>query len=55
MNEASPEICPRCGQPVPQKSTEQSPAREQDVAPETDHRGVALPRRTRLGGIIIPQ
>jgi|GEM_PF-6391777 len=55
MNQASPETCPHCGQPIHRKNAEESPAQEQGRAPEIDHRGVPLPSRTLLGGVIVPQ
>ena len=52
--------CPVCGNPL------QPGLPPKDVAPasslsapqeqrERDHRGILLPRRTRVGGIIMPQ
>lgn len=32
-----------------------SPSPEKQADRETDHRGVLMPRRTRIGGIIMPQ
>jgi hypothetical protein len=52
-NEAAPttpEICPHCGAPMPPHA---NPLPSDDR--EYDHRGVLLPRRTRVGGIVIPQ
>jgi hypothetical protein len=46
--------CPACGGAL----TERPPLREgnQQAAPaEVDHRGIVLPRRHALGGIITPQ
>lgn len=50
--------CPTCGAPIGKLQHEptETPAvhnKEQDR--ETDHRGVVMPRRTRIGGIIVPQ
>jgi len=55
MNQVPPETCPHCGRKIREKNAEDSSAQEHGSAPEIDHRGVALPRRTRLGGIIVPQ
>jgi hypothetical protein len=35
--------------------TESSAAKKMEEERETDHRGVVMPRRTRIGGIIMPQ
>jgi hypothetical protein len=35
--------------------TEPLVAKEQEEDREVDHRGVMMPRRTRIGGIIMPQ
>ncbi|MHB8389514.1 MAG: hypothetical protein ACYDBH_08030 [Acidobacteriaceae bacterium] len=51
--------CPHCGAPM--ESHEQKfstptpsiPVKQDDR--EIDHRGVLMPRRTRIGGIIMPQ
>lgn len=62
-----PQKCPHCGQPMSHdaernrnKSTKSGDglreAKEAEEATrEYDHRGIALPRRTRVGGIIMPQ
>jgi hypothetical protein len=49
--------CPACGAPIEkqQRSTEPSVAQKQEEDREVDHRGVVMPRRTRIGGIIMPQ
>ncbi|HTU50190.1 MAG TPA: hypothetical protein VMF56_06330 [Acidobacteriaceae bacterium] len=49
--------CPTCGAPMEQQPspTEPSAAKKQEEAREIDHRGVVMPRRTRIGGIIVPQ
>jgi hypothetical protein len=48
------QTCPHCGSLL---RTEPSPAVEhtQNQEREYDRRGVLLPRRTRVGGIITPQ
>jgi hypothetical protein len=46
--------CPACGGALLER--ESLPALGQNAAPaEVDHRGVVLPRRHALGGIITPQ
>jgi hypothetical protein len=50
MTDKPPEICPHCGQPTNEKIPIQQPEPR-----EYDHRGVLMPQRTRIGGIIIPQ
>ena len=47
--------CPACGGALMER--ESLPALEQKRAlpPEVDHRGIVLPRRHALGGIITPQ
>ncbi len=47
------QICPHCGKPMRQPKA--NPAQENTEAQEYDHRGVLMPRRTKIGGIIIPQ
>jgi hypothetical protein len=47
--------CPACGGAlVPRETIEQLPAAG-NFRPEVDHRGIVLPRRHALGGIITPQ
>jgi hypothetical protein len=56
-----PQKCPHCGKPLKdtedrgRKSAEPTPETTMEQPRETDHRGIALPRRTRVGGIIMPQ
>ncbi|MGO8719459.1 MAG: hypothetical protein ACLQMO_09605 [Acidobacteriaceae bacterium] len=38
-----------------QPKTPPSPVPKEEDDREYDHRGVAMPRRTRIGGIIMPQ
>ncbi len=51
--------CPHCGAPMESREQKSSapapfiPVQQDDR--EYDHRGVLLPRRTRIGGIIMPQ
>lgn len=50
--------CPTCGAPMRKHQhelTESSAAKKMEEERETDHRGVVMPRRTRIGGIIMPQ
>ncbi|HZC42926.1 MAG TPA: hypothetical protein VE195_02060 [Acidobacteriaceae bacterium] len=50
--------CPTCGSPMGKQQpgpAEPSAAKKTDADRETDHRGVVMPRRTRIGGIIMPQ
>lgn len=51
--------CPACGAPIereqPDSLAESSTAQKKEQERETDHRGVVMPRRTRIGGIIMPQ
>ncbi|AXC10523.1 hypothetical protein ACPOL_1175 [Acidisarcina polymorpha] len=61
------ELCSRCGEAIQPEIARgslcdacRSLADEQSSAPmkslpEYDHRGVRMPARTRVGGIIIPQ
>jgi len=44
--------CPACGGALLDR--ESNPALKQEGAPEVDHRGIVLPRRHALGGIITP-
>jgi hypothetical protein len=49
--------CPTCGAPIGKQQpspTEPSAAKKNEDR-EIDHRGVVMPRRTRIGGIIMPQ
>ncbi|HWF66301.1 MAG TPA: hypothetical protein VN670_03295 [Acidobacteriaceae bacterium] len=55
-------VCPHCGKPVsgPETGASSSPATPSAAAEikeerEYDHRGILLPRRTRMGGIIVPR
>jgi hypothetical protein len=51
--------CPACGAQIkreqPNSLAESSTAQKKEDDRETDHRGVVMPRRTRIGGIIMPQ
>ncbi len=52
-------FCPQCGASMESREQknpgESSPSPEKQADRETDHRGVLMPRRTRIGGIIMPQ
>jgi hypothetical protein len=45
--------CPACGGALIERAA--LPANESKIAAEVDHRGIVLPRRHALGGIITPQ
>jgi hypothetical protein len=48
--------CPVCGGALIERAELPSaPPHEQPQPPEVDHRGILLPRRHALGGIITPQ
>jgi hypothetical protein len=50
--------CPTCGALIEKQqpsSTGPLVAEKQEEVREIDHRGVVMPRRTRIGGIIMPQ
>jgi len=53
--ETAADWCPACGGALIERASQ--PGREQpgSPAPEVDHRGIVLPRRHALGGIITPQ
>ncbi|HEX4020142.1 MAG TPA: hypothetical protein VHX63_03265 [Acidobacteriaceae bacterium] len=51
-------LCAQCGAVLAarnQKTAAPIPTASKDPDREYDHRGVLLPRRTRVGGIITPQ
>jgi hypothetical protein len=59
-------LCEHCGKPVDASAPEAPAAKpelaaghaspaDSSLAVEFDHRGIRLPARTRVGGIIIPQ
>ena len=52
-SETKADWCPACGGALVERITLQEPAAA--AAPEVDHRGIVLPRRHALGGIITPQ
>ncbi len=47
--------CPACGGALMERATLESSRRVAGAAVEVDHRGIVLPRRHALGGIITPQ
>ncbi|MHB1960533.1 MAG: hypothetical protein ACYCO5_16085 [Acidobacteriaceae bacterium] len=50
--------CPTCGAPTGKQEPNPagpSAAQKKEEDREVDHRGVVMPRRARIGGIIIPQ
>jgi len=52
------QLCPHCGKsiPAPQNAASQSEdVTKANADREYDHRGILLPQRTRMGGIITPQ
>ncbi len=55
MTEKPPKICPHCGQSQHEDQARKISANAKEEPREYDHRGVLMPKRTRIGGIIIPQ
>ncbi|MGA9424412.1 MAG: hypothetical protein WBV33_04985 [Terracidiphilus sp.] len=47
--------CPACGAALTEREFSPALANASVPAPEVDHRGILLPRRHALGGIITPQ
>lgn len=47
--------CPACGGALTDRPVLPEPAISPTARPELDHRGIVLPRRHALGGIITPQ
>ena len=47
--------CPACGGALMERSAIQSAGSVRPVSAEIDHRGIVLPRRHALGGVITPQ
>jgi hypothetical protein len=45
--------CPACGGALVERA--ELPSSPAHAAPEVDHRGIVLPRRHAVGGIITPQ
>jgi len=47
--------CPACGGALIERASVAALDRPAGPPPEVDHRGIVLPRRHALGGIITPQ
>jgi predicted RNA-binding Zn-ribbon protein involved in translation (DUF1610 family) len=47
--------CPACGGALIERATNDASVEKSSAPPEVDHRGIVLPRRHALGGIITPQ
>jgi hypothetical protein len=47
--------CPACGAALVERPLDPALAKSSGSPPEVDHRGILLPRRHALGGIITPQ
>ena len=54
-NETEADWCPACGGALATRSTIDDLQKMRGPAVEVDHRGIVLPRRHALGGIITPQ
>jgi hypothetical protein len=52
--ETKADWCPACGGALTERPELESAA-PKAVKPEVDHRGIVLPRRHAVGGIITPQ
>ncbi|HZP05978.1 MAG TPA: hypothetical protein VFB43_13840 [Terracidiphilus sp.] len=52
---AQADWCPACGGALVERSVPAVLTSSGMPAPEVDHRGIVLPRRHALGGIITPQ
>ncbi len=50
---AQADWCPACGGALTERESLRESAK--GIAPEVDHRGIVLPRRHAVGGIISPQ
>jgi hypothetical protein len=53
--EVVPDWCPACGGALLERASTSESAGAASPAPEIDRRGIVLPRRHALGGIITPQ
>jgi len=53
--EVVPDWCPACGGALLEREYAAALERPASPAAEIDHRGILLPRRHALGGIITPQ
>jgi hypothetical protein len=47
--------CPACGGALVERASLPQSGGPRGLAPEVDHRGIVLPRRHAMGGIITPQ
>jgi len=47
--------CPACGGALMERASLPASGQTGEAAPEVDHRGIVLPRRYAVGGIITPQ
>jgi hypothetical protein len=47
--------CPACGGALIERASLPASGQTGEPAPEVDHRGIVLPRRHAVGGIITPQ
>jgi predicted RNA-binding Zn-ribbon protein involved in translation (DUF1610 family) len=47
--------CPACGGALIERESESVGKQQEGARPEVDHRGIVLPRRHAVGGIITPQ
>jgi hypothetical protein len=53
--EIAADWCPACGGAVMERASAPALHQPGSLAAEVDHRGIVLPRRHALGGIITPQ
>jgi hypothetical protein len=53
--ETTADWCPACGGALMERASPPSLGQTGAPAAEVDHRGIVLPRRHALGGIITPQ
>jgi predicted amidophosphoribosyltransferase len=53
--ETEADWCPACGGALQERDCSPTDCQPPRPAPEVDHRGIVLPRRHALGGIITPQ
>jgi len=51
--DAKVDWCPACGGALAERPT--LPDAQNAIKPDVDHRGIVLPRKHALGGIITPQ
>jgi hypothetical protein len=53
--ETKADWCPACGGALVERTTLESAKNSDGPAGEVDHRGIVLPKRHAVGGIITPQ